>query len=206
MSMEEFNDVPPKHIWTIEVKKGMASVVMGNNMPFVPISHFVVAVVHEVRVFGEFGKLDKRMDQACAVINYGMTTNHVVVLHKKDAGQRLKNIKVDSLKDWVTELCNSFEGSLDSTRTFQGDGDAPMEISRDGIGSGVPSHAFTNGSVMTSDQFHLYNIKAQKEAGHHLSSEETRQREAERARLMNQITRVTSGNIYCFNFFFLYFC
>ncbi len=76
----------------------------------------------------------------------------------------------------MTELCNSFEGGLDSTRTFQGDGDAPMEISRDGIGSGVPSRAFTDSSVMTSDQlyhFHLYNIKAQKEAGHHLSSEET---------------------------------
>jgi hypothetical protein len=34
--LEEFNDVPPKHIWTSEVKKGMTSVVIGNNMPFVP--------------------------------------------------------------------------------------------------------------------------------------------------------------------------
>jgi hypothetical protein len=158
MSLEEFNDVPPKHIWTSELKKGMASVVMGDIMPFVPISHFVVAVVHEVQVLREFGKLDKWMDQACAVINYGMTTNHVVVPHNKDVGQRLKNIKVDSLKDWFNEWCNNFEGGLDSTRTFQGDGDAPMEISRDGIGSGVPSHAFTDGSVMTSDQLYQFQL------------------------------------------------
>jgi hypothetical protein len=109
-------------------------------------------------VYGEFGKLDKWMDQACAVINYRMTTNHLVFPHKKDVGQRLKNIEVDSLKDWVNELCNNFEGGLDSTRTFQGDGDTLMEISRDGIGSGVPSRDFTDGSVMTSDQLYQFQL------------------------------------------------
>ncbi len=53
----------------------------------------MVVVVHEVRVYGEFGKLDKWMDQACAVINYRMTTNHLVFPHKKDVGQRLKILK-----------------------------------------------------------------------------------------------------------------
>jgi hypothetical protein len=33
-----------------------------------------------------------------------------------------------------------------------------MEISRDGIGSGVPSRDFTDGSVMTSDQLYQFQL------------------------------------------------
>ncbi len=115
-------------------------------------------------------------------------------------------LKNEGLKDWISELCNTVDGGLDIDRTFQGDGDAPMDISRDGIDSGVPVRAFTDVTVMTAQQlyqFYLYNVKAQKDAGHHLTSEDVRTKEAERARLMNQITRVTSGNFFFFSILFL---
>jgi len=41
--------------------------------------------------------------------------------------------------------------------------------------------------------FHFYNIKAQKEAGLHLTSEENRTKEVERNRFVNSINHVMSG-------------
>jgi hypothetical protein len=46
-----------------------------------------------------------------------------------------------------------------------------------------------------SSKFHLYNIKAQKEAGQHLTSDENQAKEVERNKLMNSINRVISGKI-----------
>ncbi len=99
------------------------------------------------------------------------------------------------LQTWIETLCDNFSGN-DNNRYFQGDGNAPVDIARDGASGGVPAPAFTDGSVSTADQlftYHLYNIKAQKQAGLHLTSEENRAKEIQRNNLMNNINRVTSG-------------
>jgi len=88
-----------------------------------------------------------------------------------------------------------FSGN-DIDRYFQGDGYAPVEIARDGASGGVPAHAHTDGMVSTADQFftyHLYNIKAQKQAGLHLISEENRDKKIQHNNLMNIINCVTCG-------------
>jgi hypothetical protein len=131
----------------------------------------------------------------CKVINYGLTLNRVVVHHKKLGGQRLRLLNCQMLQTWIGTLCDNFSGN-ENNRYFQGDGNAPVEIAKDGASGGVPAPAFTDGSVSTADQlftYHLYNIKAQKQAGLHLTSEDNRAKKIQRNNLMNNINRVTSG-------------
>jgi hypothetical protein len=68
------------------------------------------------------------------------------------------------LQSWVESLCENFS-SNDTEHYYQGDGNAPVEIYRDGASGGVPAHAFTDGTITTADRlfkFYLCNIKAQK--------------------------------------------
>lgn len=54
------------------------------------------------------------------------------------------------------------------TKNFQGDGDALIEIARDGASGGVPAHAFIDSTLATADQlfkFYFHYIKARKQAG-----------------------------------------
>ncbi len=195
MSTSDFEKLPPKHNWSPDVKKGTASIFIDKDDPPVPLVHLAVGIVHAVRVYGEYGKMIKRYEMACKVINYAVTLNRVVVSHSKLGGQRLRFINGEMLQNWIQTLCDNFSG-YDVERSFQGDGDAPLEIAEDGTDLGVPSHAFTDGTVRTSDQlykYYLYNIKAQKQAGLHLTSDDTRAKEADRNKLMNNINRVTSG-------------
>lgn len=206
MSAADYDRLPPKHNWSPDVKKGTASILVGKEDPFVTLAHLVVGVVHAVKVYGEYGKLMKRYEMACKVVNYAIVVNRVVVSHSKFCGQRLRSINVEMLQNWIQHLLDNF-GSYDVERSFQGDGDAPLEIAEGETGVGVPSHAFTDGSIRTADQlfkFHLYNIKAQKEAGLHLTSDENRAKEAERNRLMTSINRVTSGKLYFCLFIYLF--
>jgi hypothetical protein len=46
----------------------------------------------------------------------------------------------------------------DTVRYFQGDGDAPPEISVGGTDGRVPSHTFTDGTVRTADQLHKFHL------------------------------------------------
>jgi hypothetical protein len=99
------------------------------------------------------------------------------------------------LQSWIENICGIFSGN-DTERYLQGDGNAPMKITMDGTSGGVPAHAFTNGSVTTADQlfkYYLYNIKAQKQAGLQLTSDDSRAKEVQRNSLMNNINCVTSG-------------
>jgi hypothetical protein len=110
----------------------------------------------------------------CNVMSYAIVLNHVVVSHSKFSGQRLCSTNVEMLQNWIQHLLDNF-GSYDVERSFQGDGAAPLEIAEDGTGGGVPSHAFNDGSIRTADQlfkFHLYIIKAKKDAGLHLTLDE----------------------------------
>jgi hypothetical protein len=102
------------------------------------------------------------------------------------------------LQSWVENLCDNFSGD-DTERHIQGDGAAPPEISHDGTMGSVDSHAFTDGTVQASDhlhKFHLYNIKSQKQAGLHLTSDEVRSKEAQHTTLLNNRNRVISGKYF----------
>jgi hypothetical protein len=177
---------------------------VGKEDPFVTLVHLVVGVVHVVKVYGEYGKLIKHYEMAYKVVNYAIVLNYVVVSHSKFSGQHLCSINVEMLQNCIQHLLDNF-GSYDVEISFQGDGATPLEIADDGAGGGVPSHAFTDGSIGTAGQlfkFHLYKIKAQKEAGLHLTLDENRAKEAERNRLMNSINRVTSSKSSLFLFYF----
>jgi hypothetical protein len=106
----------------------------------------------------------------------------------------------------VENSCDNF-ASEDTVWYFQGDGDAPPEIKADETEGGIPSPAFTDGTVQTAEQlhkFHLYNIKAQKQAGLHLTSDENWVKEAQQSSLLNNINHVTSGKIFFVSYLFLY--
>ena len=85
------------------------------------------------------------------------------------------------LQSWDENICDNFS-SDEMERHFQGDKATPPEISYDGAVGGVDSHAFTDGAVQITDhlhKFHLYNVKAQKQAGLHLTSDEVRSKEVQ---------------------------
>jgi len=169
MTAAEYDQLPPKNNWTPEVKKGSASILIGNDDPPVLLHHFVVGAVHHVKAYGQYGQLTKHYETACKVVNFGLSLNRAVVHHKKLSGQHLQLLTREMLQKWVENLCDNF-ASDDTVRYFQGDGDAPPEITADGTDGGIPCHAFTDGTVQTADhlhKFHLYNIKAQKQAGLH---------------------------------------
>jgi hypothetical protein len=179
MTPADYDLLPPKNNWTPEVKKNNSSILIGSDQPPVTLLHFVVGVVHALKAYGQYGQLTKRYDMGCKVINYGLSLTRVVVHHKKLGGQHLRLLNREMLQTWIETLCNNFSGN-DNNRYFQGDGNAPVEIARDGASGGAPAPAFTDGSVSTADQlftYHLYNIKAQKQAGLHLTSEDNRAKE-----------------------------
>jgi hypothetical protein len=145
---------------------------------------------------------------SCKVINYGLVVNWVVVPHKKIGGQHLQLLTREMLQSWVENLCDNFSRD-DTERHYQGDGVAPPEMSHDGTIGGVNSHAFTDGMVRTADhlhKLHLYNIKAQKQAGLHLTSDEVRSKEVQCTALFNNINCVTSGKFFVVNIFMKYNC
>jgi hypothetical protein len=57
------------------------------------------------------------------------------------------------LQNWVENLCNNFAGE-ETVQYFQGDGNAAA----DGTDGGVPSHAFTDGTVQTADHLHKFHL------------------------------------------------
>ena len=197
--MEEGNykALPLKHNWSPEIKKGVTSILMNDGDPPVILVHFVVAVVDAVKVYGQYGQMTKQYETACKAIDYGLAFNRFVVPHRKAGGQRLRALTLDILKPWIESLCDNFSGN-DNDRYYQGDGAAPGDIARTLI-TGIPPHAITDGANKAADQlyvYHLDNIKAQKDAGLHLTTDAERARELERADLMNKINRVTSGKFF----------
>ena len=154
-----------------ESKKSTSSILVGSDQPPVTLLHFAVGVVHALKVYGQYGQLTKHYDMGCKVIYYGLSLNRVVVHHKKLKGQCLCLIN--------REMCNNFSGN-DNNRYFQGDGNAPVEIAKDGASGRLPSPAFTDGPISTADQlfaYHLYNVEAQKWAELHLTSEDNSAKE-----------------------------
>ena len=199
MSPEEYGKLPPKNNWTPEVKRGTASILDGDCYPPILLQHFVVASVHAVKVYGQYGAVLKRYETACRIINHGVTVNKVVVPNKKLDGQRLRLVQRDMLQSWVENLCETFAGD-DSDRHYQGDGVAPPVITLDGTESGVPPHAFTDGAEQTADQLYnsmLSEVKAQKELGLYLLSNSDKAKQKMEANLLNNINRVTSGKFFC---------
>jgi hypothetical protein len=97
-----------------------------SNSP-VTLVHFVLCVVHSVRVYGQYGEVTKRYKTACKVINYGLSTNKVVVSNQKVSGQRLQHAQKDMLQDWIETLSYGFHGD-GSDRHYQGDGFSPDQI------------------------------------------------------------------------------
>jgi hypothetical protein len=189
MSTSDFEKLPPEHNWSPDVKKGTASIFIDKDDPSVPLVHLAVGIVHAVREYGEYGKMIKRYEMACKVVNYSVTLNRVVVSSSKLGGQRLCLINGEMLQNWIQTLCDNFSCYV-VERSFQGDGNAPLEIAEDGTDLIVPSHAMVLIAVRTSDQlykYYLYNIKAQKQAGLHLTSDDNRAKEADRNKLMNNI-------------------
>jgi hypothetical protein len=201
-----FQTLLPKHNWTPDVKKTNHSILVGVDEPHVKLLHFVVAVVHAIKIFGQYGKLMERLKISCAVINYAMDANRVVVHHPKVTGQRLKKITRESLQEWIEGLCDSFAGD-DSQRCYQGDGDATLDVAV-GLIDGIPQQATTDGVGKTADElyrWHLENVKAQKDSGLYKVSEVEKQKELQRSTLMNQINREVTGKLLVFLLFFFIF-
>jgi len=202
MSPADFDKLPAKNNWTPEVKKSFASILFGVNDPPVLLTHFVIGVVFHVKPYGQYGQLTKRLDTACAVINYALCINRVLVPNRKVGGQRLRLLTREMLQNWVESLCDNYSGH-DTDRYFQGDGAAPIDIATSLVDSGIPAHALTDGIDQSAEQlfcYFLYNIMAQKEAGNHLVSDAAKAKDASRVALLNNINRVTSGKSYMFFF------
>jgi hypothetical protein len=70
------------------VKRGAASILDGYNNLLVLLHHFVVASIHAVKVYGQYGAM-LRYETACKIINYALIVNKVVVPNKKLGGQHL---------------------------------------------------------------------------------------------------------------------
>ncbi len=158
--------------------------------------------MHDVKAYGQYGQLTKRYETACKVMNYALFVNRVVVPHRKLGGQHLRQLTREMMQNWVEGLCDNFAGE-ETEWYFQGDGDAPDDIFGSLVESGVPARALTDGGERSAQQlycYYLHNIKAQKEAGHHLLSDADKARDAVRINMMNN--RVTSGT--CFLSFILY--
>ncbi len=204
MTAADYDKLPAKHNWVPEVKKSLASIVIGTNEPPVIISHLAVGVVHHVKAYGQYGQLTKRYETACKVINYALFINRIVVPHRKLGGQRLRKITREMLQNWVEGLCDNYAGE-ETERYFQGDGAALDDIFGSLVESGVPAHALTDGGERSAQKlycYYLYNIKVQKKSGHHLLSDAEKARDAVRSNMMNNINCVTSGT--CFLSLILY--
>ncbi len=52
-----FQTLPPKHNWTPDVKKTNHSILVGVDEPHVKLLHFIVAVVHAIKIFGQYGNV-----------------------------------------------------------------------------------------------------------------------------------------------------
>jgi hypothetical protein len=50
-----FLKLSPKHNWTPDVKKTNHSILVGVDCPHMKLLHFVVAVVHALKIFGQYG-------------------------------------------------------------------------------------------------------------------------------------------------------
>ena len=151
MNAADYDQLLPKNNWTPEVKKRTSSILVGCDDPPVTLVHSAVGVVHSLKIYGQYGQLTKRYEMGCKVINYGLTLNRLVVAHKKLGGQRLCLLNHEMLQSWVESLCENFS-SNDIEPYYQGDGNAPVEISRDGASGGVPVHAFMDGTITNANQ------------------------------------------------------
>jgi hypothetical protein len=108
MTAADYDKLPAKHNWVPEVKRSLASIVIGPNEPHVIISHLAVGVVHHVKAYGQYGQLTKRYETACKVVNYALFVNRVVVPHRKLGGQRLRELTREMLQNWVEALCDNY--------------------------------------------------------------------------------------------------
>jgi hypothetical protein len=64
-----------------------------------------------------------------------------------------------------------------------------------------------DGTITTADQlfkFYFYNIKAQKQAGLHLTSDDNRAKEVQCNNLLNSINRITSGKLFLLHLVFIF--
>ena len=80
--------ISEKNNWMPVVKLSTCTI-LDNNYPPVILGHFVLCVVHALKVYGQYGEVTKRYETACKVINYGLSVNKVVVSNRKVGGQRL---------------------------------------------------------------------------------------------------------------------
>jgi hypothetical protein len=204
MTPLDYGSLQVRSSWLAQVRKSKKSILLGAGDPPVLLSHFIVAIAHHVKVYGQHGAVCQRFNMACKVVNYGVHLNRFVVPNQQYGGSRLKDITRDTYVDWVKELCQNFAG-VESERYYQGDG----TISNvDELLGDVPSHAATDGANKSACQlyeFHLYTLKAQKDLGLYKLSESDRAKEAARSALMGDINRVTQGLLYFVLFLLHYY-
>jgi hypothetical protein len=168
MTMDECNTLPPLSNWMPEFKLGTSSILAAGNPPIL-LSHFVLGMVHAVKVYGQYGEVSKHYDIACHAINYGLGVNKFVVPHQKLGGQHLWVAQKVILQDWSESLCENYAND-NSKGHYQGDGGTSSVIVLDGTSRGVPAHAFTERVEKTADElynFMLSEVKALKELGMH---------------------------------------
>jgi hypothetical protein len=90
-----------------ELKQGTSSLLADGN-PYILLSHFVLGMVHAVKVYGQYGEVSKHYDMAYQVINYGLSVNKFVVLHRKLGGQHLQVKQKNMPQDWIESLCENY--------------------------------------------------------------------------------------------------
>jgi hypothetical protein len=80
MTVEEYNALQPWSNWMPKFKLVTSSILADGN-PHILLSHFVLGLVHAVKVYGQYGVVLKHYDMACQVINYGLAVNKLVAPH-----------------------------------------------------------------------------------------------------------------------------
>ena len=103
MTPLDYGSLQVRSSWLAQVRKSKKSILLGAGDPPVLLSHFIVAIAHHVKVYGQHGAVCQRFDMACKVVNYGVHLNRFVVPNQQYGGSRLKDITWDTYVDWVKE-------------------------------------------------------------------------------------------------------
>jgi hypothetical protein len=68
MTPLDYGSLQVRSSWLAQVRKSKKSILLGAGDPPVLLSHFIVAIAHHVKVYGQHGAFFQRFDMACKVV------------------------------------------------------------------------------------------------------------------------------------------